>query len=58
MGAGEAETITAAELASRMGISEAELHRQVSESDRRAPVGPNRATRRALAKQQRRKGSR
>jgi hypothetical protein len=53
-----AETITAAQLAARMGISEAELHRQVNESDRRAPAGPNRAARRALAKQQRRKGSR
>jgi hypothetical protein len=55
------ETITAAELATRMGITPAELSRQVEQAHRgtgSAQAGPNRAQKRAMAKAQRRKGRR
>lgn len=50
------ETITAAELAARMGITAAELAADVDAAEHRPVAGPNRRTRRALERAGRRKG--
>ncbi|MCU1488302.1 MAG: hypothetical protein JWN67_5048 [Actinomycetia bacterium] len=48
-----AGTHTAAELAARAGMPVAKLQREIADADHRPPAGPNRATRRAVAKQAR-----